>query len=1086
MRFCNSDDMRAKLHALIWMLLTAAWLSARAEPPVTACASLDAACQAAAADQSLVLLVFEARWCGPCQILKKNTLDSPDFLDNAGVLKMVTVDTDADPATARRFGVENIPLMVLLSADSKIVARREGALSAAALVAWINQGRERAAHGQWEGAAPGAQLQEILASGTNSAKELVAMLDNPDPADRAAIDKQILARREEAVPPLIAALGHPYLGVRIEASQLLHRLAPDSPAADPWQSPADLAGAIADIKEWWAKSPKLPPPGAARPLDTGARDSIAKAIQAIGADDPVARTEAMSALVSAGEAALPAVREAIKAAERSTDHRSLLPLEDVRWAILISDDLEKSAGKIRGVLARGASTQRQEAVNQLARGGADAIGPLAELAGDSDPLVVENAVRALSKIGGKDTIPAMAALLKAPDSNLRMTAAQALGRTRAREANAPLFTVVDDPDEVVACTAIAGIEEINSDEYHSTSKKALPASITEALKRCLGDSRWRVRSAAVEAIGKIPASILAEDVKALLKDSDGFVVKSALTALQLMGEMPDSATLEDISKRLPSLRAETVGLIMRGDLSGKNAKTVVSIFDSSAPDAQLSILAAMMPERTGSGSQADEPWKSVLARAGASPDARVRRKAAELLLQRPLTQSASMIVSMLADEDAETRIAAAQVVLKLATFKGKKSALTPLPLNRTNSAQCHAALMKHAENATNLFFAAAIYATETNRADLPLLGAAMWSAASAVPPQLMGPLGALLSNLPMPDGKPILEKVMAIPSIFAITVTAVSDSDAGDFLLQPARFRAALERASAADLETIFPVLLGQSQESRALIMEPADAQLQKWSLSISGAQNEAIARALLDSTNASLRALGLHTLGRSRNPSNPSIFLKALSDSNAWVRAEAVKRFAMTAPSRARLEEVLGPLLADTNAPVASACVLALVEPDIATDAGLAGNLDLFEFDAIQSARSIYYSENDSERPLTILETKPAYLAVAKARVAQSKSAEGQLLVLLLAQHGDFSALENWIAKHPASNREGDFDSPILTAIGLSRDAKFLPYISSLVKVTKSQAYLRALLRPLKGMTGPEVRQLRLDINKQMRTSIN
>jgi hypothetical protein len=32
----------------------------------------------------------------------------------------------------------------------------------------------------------------------------------------------------------------------------------------------------------------------------------------------------------------------------------------------------------------------------------------------------------------------------------------------------------------------------------------------------------------------------------------------------------------------------------------------------------------------------------------------------------------------------------------------------------------------------------------------------------------------------------------------------------------------------------------------------------------------------------------------------------------------------------------------------------------------------------------------------------------------------------------------------------------------------------------------LRTLLRALKGMSGPEVRQLRLDINKQMRSSVN
>jgi HEAT repeat protein len=55
-----------------------------------------------------------------------------------------------------------------------------------------------------------------------------------------------------------------------------------------------------------------------------------------------------------------------------------------------------------------------------------------------------------------------------------MTAAQALGRTRARDAVPALATVVDDPNEVVACAAIAAIEEINSDDNSpGAGKKSL-------------------------------------------------------------------------------------------------------------------------------------------------------------------------------------------------------------------------------------------------------------------------------------------------------------------------------------------------------------------------------------------------------------------------------------------------------------------------------------------------------------------------------------------------------------------------------------------------------------------------------------
>jgi hypothetical protein len=338
-------------------------------------------------------------------------------------------------------------------------------------------------------------------------------------------------------------------------------------------------------------------------------------------------------------------------------------------------------------------------------------------------------------------------------------------------------------------------------------------------------------------------------------------------------------------------------------------------------------------------------------------------------------------------------------------------------------------------------------------------------------------LGSLMSSLPMPEGQPILEKLTTLPSLFASAVVNTTTNEAGDYLLDPHRFRAALEPASAGDLELILPMLLGQRAG------ESEEGVPQKWSLAKNTVRNQAIAMALLESTNAGLRATALHALGK--HVDDASLYLKAISDSNVWVRAEAIKQFVLTQPGRARLEEVIGPLLADTNPPIASAAVLSLLEPEIAKAAGVSGGLNSFEFGATRFDRT-YDMDIEQDMPLSTLETKPAYLTYAKTRLTQSKSSGDQLLLLLLAQHADFSALEDWIAKHPPSTREGDVDTVVLTAISLSHDNKFIPYLSALAQVNKNQYYLRTLLRALKGMTGSERRQLRLDINKQMRTSTN
>src|SRR5438094_6878687 len=76
--------------------------------------SLKTASEAAASDQSLVMIVFGADWCVPCKQLKAKTLASQEFMEQGGALHVAEVDIDSEANMAHDYNVEVVPTLVLL------------------------------------------------------------------------------------------------------------------------------------------------------------------------------------------------------------------------------------------------------------------------------------------------------------------------------------------------------------------------------------------------------------------------------------------------------------------------------------------------------------------------------------------------------------------------------------------------------------------------------------------------------------------------------------------------------------------------------------------------------------------------------------------------------------------------------------------------------------------------------------------------------------------------------------------------------------------------------------------------------------
>lgn len=95
------------------------------------------------ASSTPVLVEFTATWCAPCRMLGP-VLDQI-AAEQAGRLRVVALDVDANPRTSRHYGVMSMPTLALF-VDGQVVSQTVGARPRAAILREIEPHLAAAAH----------------------------------------------------------------------------------------------------------------------------------------------------------------------------------------------------------------------------------------------------------------------------------------------------------------------------------------------------------------------------------------------------------------------------------------------------------------------------------------------------------------------------------------------------------------------------------------------------------------------------------------------------------------------------------------------------------------------------------------------------------------------------------------------------------------------------------------------------------------------------------------------------------------------------------------------------------------------------
>ena len=528
----------------------------------------------ALADRKPLLIRAGTSWCPVCRELIAE-IEKPEVQKELADWTLVYVDVERSPDEARRLGVTAVPALRIQTAAGRLVAAKDGRVTAEELMAWLREHLENAK------STPDGELLEKDKPDLLTVVRLLRHFADRDPAVRGAAIGRLVPYPNVAGGAVLKALREGTLATRLAALELLEQWGAPLNGIDPWQPQTITGERLAAVEDWLdqiaervgsedaaATDPASPPPELSAQQLADARQQIERMLRATDSEAGAIRDR----LGRLGPSLFEEVRELLKDADTDRDRERLRAL---RYRLVATDALvlRWPGGLVR--LAATDTAERQRAAEDLAGLATDDDQDLLlELFSDPAPLVREISLRGLQEIGGQQSTAALVKLLSDPEPNVRAAVLKQLEMNPQRRMVpkiAEYLKTETDPDLIVH--AVRFLRTIGGE------------TAMRGMMELLGHESWQVRAEAAAGLGGGDSSFsiqsddffgraaVTEELQAdayialldLLDDSDAFVVSRAVSGLAEADLVVAVDPLAQAADRHPDLAAQIIGILAQGD-----------------------------------------------------------------------------------------------------------------------------------------------------------------------------------------------------------------------------------------------------------------------------------------------------------------------------------------------------------------------------------------------------------------------------------------------------------------------------------------------------------------------------------------